>query len=125
MRPILVAAALLLAASGALAGGDNMSAPGAPSVAEMLQRKQEHQLRGQLAKEGRWDEIRQMDQDQARRLHEQQEKIYMKENGRLSRSGTVEGPVSSKVYACEADGLRVQQLKPAIQGNNAAGSSGY
>lgn len=125
MRAILIAAALLLAASGVQAGEDSPPTTGAPSVADMLQRKQEHQLREQLAREGRWDEIKKMDEDKARRLHEQLEKAYLKVNQQLSRSGNVDGPVSTINNACEADSLGMKKMQPAKQGNNAAGSSGY
>ena len=85
MRPILIAAALLLAAFSVPVVADSAPAPGASSVAEMLQRKQEHQLREQLAKEGRWEEIRQMDEEQAQHQQIQKGQALNKVNEALAR----------------------------------------
>ena len=92
MRSLLVALVLQFTAETALAAADG-PAP-ASSVAEMLQRKQEHQLREQLAKEGRWDEVRQMDEEKLRRLQVQTKQTLTKLNAELAREGTVETQVN-------------------------------
>jgi Spy/CpxP family protein refolding chaperone len=112
MKRIFVATALLLAASGAAAAADMPSETGATSVAEMLQRKQEHQLCDQLAREGRWDEIRQIDEEQTKRLREQQEKRYVTVNETLSRSNYVAGPGNETlVNECNRESMRLRKLK--------------
>ena len=104
MRLLLVTLALLFTAEAALAGTD---APVARtfSVAEMLQRKQEHQLREQLAKEGRWDEIRQMDEEQVRQQQVHTKQTLTRMNAELAREGAVDSPVNGDgVYSFCAPG---------------------
>jgi len=110
MRLILLAAVLSLIAAGAQAGDDGA---GAPSVADMLQRKHEHELRAELVAQGRWDEVRKLDEESTRRLRERQEQSYDKLNQQLLRSGNVDGPVSAVVNACEPDSLRLHKLNSA------------
>ena len=87
---LILAAALLLAASGVQAGGEG---PRAASVAEMLQRKQEQQLREQLAREGRWKEIREIDEERVRQSQVQKKQSFTKINDDLARDGGVDTPV--------------------------------
>ena len=110
MRLILLAAGLSLIAAGAQAGDDGA---GAPSVADMLQRKHEHEWRAELVAQGRWDEVRKLDEENARRLRERQEQSYDKLNQQLLRSGNVDGPVNAIVNACEPDSVRLRKLKNA------------
>ena len=90
---LLIAIALLFTAETTLAGPDSEPSR-TSSVAEMLQRKHEHQLREQLAKEGRWDEIRQMDEEQLRRQQVQTKQTLTKLNADLAREGTVDTAVN-------------------------------
>jgi hypothetical protein len=94
MKPLLVAIVMTFLCEGALADADNTSTARTSSVAEMLQRRQEHQLREQLAKEGRWDEVRQMDDEQLRRQQVQKKQALTKVNAELAREGTVESQVN-------------------------------
>lgn len=93
MRPLLVAIGLLFTVEAALAGTDS-PAGDTSGVAEMLQRKQEHQLREQFAREGRWDEIREMDEEQLRRQQVQTKQTLTRMNAELAREGTVDTPVN-------------------------------
>ena len=70
--------------------------PGArtSSVAEMLQRKQEHQLRDQLVKEGRVEEVRELDDAQLQRQQVQTKQSLTKLNTELAREGTVTATVN-------------------------------
>jgi hypothetical protein len=88
---MLIAAALVMAPASGMAeaaGANN----GATSVAEMMQRKQDHQLRAQLVTEGRGNEVWQLDEDNARRMRDEKESRYTTLNRVLSRSSNVEGP---------------------------------
>ena len=81
IKHFLVASALTILGTGVRAGGD---LPGvrATSVAEMLQTKQ---LRGQLAREGRWEEIRKLDDEMRQKHREQREQLYSKLNNEISK----------------------------------------
>ena len=87
-----MATAFWLAASGVQAGGDNPSALRATSVAEMLQSRQEAQLREQLAQQGRWDEVRELDQAQAQRLAAHKKQTLTKINGQLAAVTPIDTP---------------------------------
>ena len=67
MKRLLIATGLLFIAQAPLAVADSLPPARTSSVAEMLQLKQEHQLRGQLVREGRWEEARKLDEAQQRR----------------------------------------------------------
>jgi hypothetical protein len=96
IQSILVAAALVTASASVMAAAEGVAANnGATSVVEMMQRKQEHQLRARLVAEGRWDQVRQLDDDHAKRTGEEQETRYKKVNEGLGRSANVEGPDQS------------------------------
>ncbi len=56
----------------------------------MLQLKQEHQLREQLVKEGRWNEVRDMDDAQLRRQQIETKQTLTRVNTELAREGAVE-----------------------------------
>ena len=85
-------ATLGFAVSGAQAGGENASAMRATSVAEMMQSRQEAQLREQLAQQGRWDEVREIDQAQAQRLAAHKKQTLTKFNGQLAAVTPVDSP---------------------------------
>jgi hypothetical protein len=90
---LLIAAALAMASASGIAATEAVGANnGATSVAEMMQRKQDHQLRAQLVTEGRGNEVWQLDEDNARRMREKTEDRYTTVNKVLSRSSNVEGP---------------------------------
>jgi hypothetical protein len=88
----LAATAFWLTVPSVQAGGDGTPAIRATSVAEMLQRKQETQLREQLALQGRADAVRELDQAQAKRLEEQKERTLAKINEDLAATTAVETP---------------------------------
>ena len=93
LRTFLFALALSCSIEAALAAEDP-PIEAAPGVAEMLQRRQESQLREQLAKEGRWDEVRRMDEEQVRRQQIQKKQTIIKLNAELAREGSVDTPTS-------------------------------
>ena len=93
MRILLAAFALSCTCEAALAAGDAPASP-APDVAEMLQRRQENQLREQLVKEGRLDEVRRMDEEHLRRQQIQKKQAITRLNAELAREGKVESPVN-------------------------------
>ena len=111
MRLIVVATALGLAISGVQAGGENSSATRATSVAEMLQSKQEAQLREQLAKQGRWDAVRDLEEAQAQRLEAQKKQTLTKINGQLAATAPVDTP------ALDSMGTLCMPLRAAIPTN--------
>jgi hypothetical protein len=85
----LVLAALFGAAPATPAADEGV---GATSVAEMLQRRQESRLREQLIKEGRWNELRDLDTAQAQRLQIQKEQSLARVNEDLAVSSAVGAP---------------------------------
>ena len=94
MKPLFIAIALLFALEVTAAGVDGAPATRMSSVTEMLQRKQEHQLREQLVKDGRWDEIRELDEAQVRRQQVQIKQTLTRMNSELAREGSVDTPVN-------------------------------
>ncbi len=94
MKPLLVAIGLLFTAQAQLAAADNLPAARTSSVAEMLQLKQEHQLREQLVREGRWDEVRRLDEAQQRRQKIHTKQTLTKMNAELARESTSDAPLS-------------------------------
>jgi hypothetical protein len=93
MRIFLAALALSCSFGAALAAGDPPAGT-APRVAEMLQRRQESQLREHLAREGRWDEVHRMDEEQLRRQQVRKKQTIIKLNAELAREGKVETTVN-------------------------------
>lgn len=87
-----MASVLWLTVSGVQADGGSSSTIRATSVAEMLLRKQEAQLREQLANQGRWDAVRELDRAQAQRLEAQKKQTLTKINGELAASAPVDTP---------------------------------
>lgn len=64
----------------------------ATTVADMLQRKQEAQLRDQLIRQGRWDEVRELEETQARRNQAQVKMSLTKINGTLAANTPIDTP---------------------------------
>ena len=93
VRTLIGALALVCSMQPALAATD-APASAAPDVAEMLQRRHESQLRDQLAKEGRWDEVRRMDEEQLRRHQVSKKQTITRLNAELARDGSVDTPVN-------------------------------
>ena len=108
MKPIVVATALWLMVAGAYAAGENLPGVHSTSVAEMLQSKQEAKLREQLAAQGRWDEVRELDQAQARRLEAHKKQSLTKINGKLAVSAPADTP------AIDSMGTLCTPLRAAI-----------
>ena len=95
MKPpyIAIACAFSFAVTNAT-GAEIPPAARPSSVAEMLQRKQEHQMRDQLLKEGRVDEVRELDEAQLRRQQLQTKRSLTKLNSELARETTVTATVN-------------------------------
>lgn len=90
MKRLWIAIACLFSiAATNVAVADSSPSARTSSVAEMLQRKQEHQQRAQLVKEGRLDEVRELDDAQLRRQQVQTKQSLTKLNTELARQGTV------------------------------------
>ena len=92
MRILLAALVLSCSCEMALAAAD-APASTAPGVAEMLQRRQESQLREQLMKEGRLDEVHSMDEEQLRRQQIQKKQAITRLNSQLAREVKVDSTV--------------------------------
>jgi hypothetical protein len=122
----IVAVVLMTVASTAQSDETIPGMKGAPNVAEMLQRRQETQLREQLVKEGRWDEVRKMDEEQIRRQRERQQQVVTQMNEELSRGVEMDAPATaSLVDACDKESLRMRQMKSAHADKNMTGNSAY
>ena len=91
IRLLLAAAVLAATSAAALAAAEGITDNnGATSVAEMMHRKHERQLRALLVSEGRADEVRQLDEDNATQMREEQENRYNKANAALARGGNAD-----------------------------------
>ena len=95
MKSLLVAMTLWFTTGAALAGTDSPPAARTSSVAEMLQLKQEHQLRDQLVRDGRWDEVRLLDEARVRRQRVQAKQTLTRMNADLARESTSDTPLGS------------------------------
>ena len=91
---ILVAAFVSACSCGVALAADDASVSAAPGVAEMLQRRQDSQLREQLVKEGRLDEIHRVDEEHLRRQQIQKKQAITRLNTELAREGKVESTVN-------------------------------
>ncbi len=119
MRPTFIATlipvALSLAAAGAQGADSVTVGSGASIVADMLQRKQEAELRAQFIREGRWEDVRKLDEAKAQRLQAQREQVYLRVNEELARSGNVEEPLTHvRALACDPDALQMKKSKQAV-----------
>jgi hypothetical protein len=114
---ILVAATLSLAAVGAQATDSMTRSAGAPSVAEMLQRKHATELRAQFVREGRSEDIRKLDEATAQRLLLQRNQAYVRVNDQLAHSAGVEGqPIDARAPECDPDTIThgTRSNKPGV-----------
>ena len=103
------AAALLIIAPCAQAAPDSVAVKGTSSVADMLQRKQETQLHEQLVREGRWDEVRKLDEAKAERLQAQRDRVYLRVNSELAPKGGTDGPqIDARGIECDPNDLRIK-----------------
>ena len=123
MKLLLIAMVLLFTTETTLAGPDSPP-PRTSSVAEMMQRKQENQLREQLAKVGRWDEIRQMDEEQLRRQQVQTKQTLTRLNVELAREGTVDTAVNGDGVASFCAPVRVPTRLEAQKAKQVMSSGG-
>lgn len=95
-RPLLLIAAMALVASaGPVFAGDQGSA----SVAEMMQKRHENQVREQLVSAGRYDDVRKFDEERLKRQHEQQGKVVAQMNEELARVSKTE--LSPNSFECD------------------------
>lgn len=94
MKRLLIATGLLFIAQAPLAAADSLPPARTSSVAEMLQLKQEHQLREQLVREGRWEEVRKLDEAQQRRQKMHTKQTLTKMNAEIARESTSDAPLS-------------------------------
>lgn len=93
-RPLIVAIGSLFLIEATLATADNPPVARTSSVAAMLQLKQENQLREQLAKEGRWEEVRRLDETQAQRQRLNAKQTLTRMNAEFARESTSDVPLS-------------------------------
>ena len=122
----VVFAMFVSASAVAHADGNAPPAKAASSVAEMLQKKQESRLRDQFVKEGRWDDVRTLEEAQARRERERQQKIVAQVNDDLARSARAETPATNALLdACDKETLRMRQMKSANVDKTAAESAAF
>lgn len=93
-RPLIVAIGFLALIEATFTVADNVPVARTSSVAEMLQLKQEHQLRAQLVKEERWDQVRQLDEAQAQRQRLKAKQTLTRMNAEFARESTSDVPLS-------------------------------
>ncbi len=107
---LLVAAALLTTSAPALAAAMEVTVNNSDtSVAEMMQSKQERQLRAQFVADGNWNEVRQLDEGKAARTREKQGNRYTKANEALGRTGSAKGPDQELlINECDTEKLRIR-----------------
>lgn len=112
----IAATALFMLAMPIAYGGEDAGAKakGSRSVAEMLQRRQDSQLREQLLKEGRVDEARRLDAEMARRDQESTYDTVAQLNQNLSRAARTEASTTTLgVDSCDRETLRLRQSRAA------------
>ena len=90
MRTLAIAFALASTFAVTLAAAEEPPAATASSVTEMLQRRQDSQRREQLVKEGRWDEVREIDDEHLRRQQVAKKQTITRLNAEFAREGTVD-----------------------------------
>src|SRR5438270_376840 len=112
MKPIIatIAAALTLtfaiAAQATEAAGASSSAG---SVAGMLQRKHDAELRANLVAESRWEEVRQLDEATLHTANAQRTSTLDRINKQLARdTGASGAPINEHALDCDADVAHVR-----------------
>ncbi len=109
LTAVLFAAALSLAATAAQAIDSKAAESGASSVADMQLRMQDTRLRAQLAREGRWEEIRKVDEVTAQRLQAQNDHRFVRANEQLSHSNGADGqPIDARAIDCDLDTMHAR-----------------
>ena len=109
IKAAFFAAVLFCFAPGTQAAPDNVTVRGTSSVADMLQRKQETQMHEQLVREGRWDDVRKLDEAKAQRLQAQRDQVYLRVNAEMAHGGGNDGPkINARAIECDADELRIK-----------------
>ena len=106
MKSTLIAlfAAVALTLSLAAAAVQATESPAASSVAGMLQKKHDAQVRAQLVTESRWEEIRQLDAVTAQRAGTQRAAVYDRANKQLAHAtGADAPPIDARALECESD----------------------
>lgn len=124
MKPLLIAISLLFAAQAQLAAADSLPAARTSSVAEMLQLKQEHQLREQLVREGRWDEVRKLDEEQLRRRRMSTRQTLTKMNAELARESVADTPAAGDVGLGFCAPVRAPAMPDAMKNRQDSVSTG-
>jgi hypothetical protein len=109
LNATLVGVALLLATAAAQGAGSMTIEGGAFSVADMLQGKQNADLRAQLVREGRSLDVRQLDEATAHYLQTQRDERYQRMNDDLARGHSGKGPLAdASAIDCEPSGDNVR-----------------
>jgi hypothetical protein len=109
LAAVLFAAALSLPAAAAHAIDSKAAGSGASSVADMQLRMQDTKLRAQLVREGRWEEIRKMDEVTAQRLQAQHDHRYVQTNEQLAHTAGPEGQIiDARAMDCDPDAMHVR-----------------
>jgi hypothetical protein len=99
MKSMLAAAVLMIVCVAETAtAGEVVAVNGATSVAEMLQKKQQRLWRAQLAAEGRWDEVRQLDASIAMDLRKKEKIRYADANDQFAYGGKQSQPQQKAEY---------------------------
>ncbi len=128
MRLLTGTMALLFTATTAIAatGIDGAPVAHSTSVTEMLQNRQEHQLRARLIKEGRLDEVRRLDEEQLRRQQRHTGQTLDRINAGLAHEDAVSETVNRDgiVLFCAPEKAPVSKIKSDLDPNDpAAGKS--
>jgi hypothetical protein len=103
----MAASAFTMLTGAAQAEGD-MPVARATSVAEMLHNKQ---MREQLTREGRFDEIRRLDENQKQKLRAKQEQLYAKLN---NEPAMCEVPAGNRFDEPERSAANANPVSPLL-----------
>jgi hypothetical protein len=112
MKPIIATIAAVLAFTFALVAHATEAVgatTSAGSVAGMLQRKHDAELRTNLVAEGRWEEIRQLDEATLHSASAQRTSTLDRINKQLARdTGASGAPINEHALDCDADVTHVR-----------------
>lgn len=111
MKPTFTAISFAIAMS--LAAGVAQSADhpvtGASSVAEMLQRKHDTELRAELVRDGRTEDISKLDAVTAQRAETQRGHAYEQVNAQFAKDAGADGaPLNARALDCDPDAMHVR-----------------
>lgn len=102
-------AVLLCVAPCVQAAPDSVTVRSTSGVADMLQRKQETQLHEQLVREGRWDDVKKLDEARAQRTQAQRDQIYLRANAEIAHGSGTDGPqIDARATDCDPADLRIK-----------------